>query len=83
MTAMPPSAPEHPLAPLLCLAREQSPDDRARWLAVLRAEAPTVVAALEHLMTVPRSAPATAEAQPAAEGNCRFMIPALRWVGAA
>ncbi|MCC6243704.1 MAG: hypothetical protein IT353_12750 [Gemmatimonadaceae bacterium] len=43
---------DHPLAPLIALAREKSPDERRHWFATLRAEAPTLVAQLEQLLGV-------------------------------
>lgn len=81
MSRTPPDPEAHPLTPLLMLAREQTPDDRTRWLAKLRVEAPTVVAALEQLLRAPRPVDAASSRTAAPKSDCRFMIPDLRWGG--
>jgi hypothetical protein len=41
---------DHPLAGLIALAQEKSPEERRQWLATMRADAPTLVAQLEQLL---------------------------------
>lgn len=72
---------EHPLAPLLTLAHEKSPDERGRWLAAMRADAPTLVAALEHLLRPDRSNEVDGPTAHRHARDCRPANLALRWVG--
>jgi hypothetical protein len=71
----------HPLAPLIVLAREKSPSEQQQWLAMLRVDAPTLVALMEQLLGARSILTSPAQATPLPDHGGRVAERALRWGG--